>query len=357
MIPISICVIAKNEESRMEKFLSLIRKHTQGYPVELLIVDTGSTDRTKEIASKYADKVLDFTWIGDFSAARNYSIDQAQNDWILVLDCDEFIEYLDMETTQQYMEKYPTYIGLLTRNNHYTNNNIDTTLLERVNRLFDRKYYRYQYPIHEQVLPKEGDSVNGFEFPLLVDHPSYNASPEELKAKAERNNELLFKMLEENPDQPYVYFQIGQSYYMIHEDALAVEYFEKALEYNPNPGNDYVKILVVSYGYTLLHTNRVEEALKLEALYDDYCKEIPYLNLLALIYMRNQLYLKGMAESIKALELAKNSLHPNASDLYIPYFNMGQINEVLGNKEAAIMHYKNCGDFPMALERLKRLEQ
>ena len=55
------------------------------------MTDTGSTDRTREIAEKYADKVLDFVWINDFSAARNFCVANATNNWILILDCDEYV--------------------------------------------------------------------------------------------------------------------------------------------------------------------------------------------------------------------------------------------------------------------------
>ena len=76
--PISVCMIAKNEEKHIEKCLAAIRSHAAGsVELEIIVVDTGSTDRTKEIAARYADKVLDFVWVNDFSAARNYSISQA----------------------------------------------------------------------------------------------------------------------------------------------------------------------------------------------------------------------------------------------------------------------------------------
>ena len=78
MHPISVCIIAKNEENRIEKCLASI----QPYDFEIVVVDTGSTDRTKEIASKYADKVLDFVWCDDFAAARNFSLQAASNNWI-----------------------------------------------------------------------------------------------------------------------------------------------------------------------------------------------------------------------------------------------------------------------------------
>ena len=58
---------------------------------EMIVVDTGSTDKTKEIAEAFGARIYDFEWIDDFSAARNYSLSQAQGDWILVMDADEVI--------------------------------------------------------------------------------------------------------------------------------------------------------------------------------------------------------------------------------------------------------------------------
>ena len=84
-LPISVCIIAKNEQKYIENCLKALRR----YSWEIIVVDTGSTDDTRQIATRYADKVYDFTWIDDFSAARNFAAAQASNNWILVLDCDE----------------------------------------------------------------------------------------------------------------------------------------------------------------------------------------------------------------------------------------------------------------------------
>ena len=81
--PISICVIMKNEEKHMEHFLSAITGIFQNYPYELVLVDTGSTDHTIDIARKYTSNIFHFQWINDFSAARNYSLSCASNDWVL----------------------------------------------------------------------------------------------------------------------------------------------------------------------------------------------------------------------------------------------------------------------------------
>lgn len=88
MITISLCMIVKNEEAVLARCLDSVADLMD----EIIIVDTGSTDRTKEIAAKYTDKIYDFEWISDFSAARNYSFSKATMDYIYVADADEVID-------------------------------------------------------------------------------------------------------------------------------------------------------------------------------------------------------------------------------------------------------------------------
>src|SRR3990167_8792325 len=93
MSTISLCMITKNEEKWLEQCLNSVKEIVD----EIIIVDTGSTDKTKEIAKKFNAKFFDFKWIGDFSAARNESLNHATKDWILVLDADETIAKEDLE--------------------------------------------------------------------------------------------------------------------------------------------------------------------------------------------------------------------------------------------------------------------
>jgi len=92
-ITISLCIIVRNEESTIGRCLDSVKDICD----EIIIVDTGSTDRTKEIVEKYTDRIFDFTWIDDFAAARNFAFSQATMEYILWLDADDIIAASDQE--------------------------------------------------------------------------------------------------------------------------------------------------------------------------------------------------------------------------------------------------------------------
>lgn len=353
MTPISICVIMKNEEKNMENFLSSIKKHFEGYPYELVLVDTGSTDATLSIAEKYTDKIFHFKWIGDFSAARNFSLSCASNDWVLILDCDEYVEALDPRGFQAIIAYHPASVGMLSRKNHYEMNGTDSVYTDDVERFFDRRLFHYEAIIHEQVRAIDGSDFERVALPLTVDHCGYNGSMEDLRKKAERNNELLFKMLEENPDDPYLYFQIGQSYNMLRDDEKACYYYGKGLEYDVDPRAEYVQMMVIGYGYALLHLERYDEALQFQNIYEEFATTADFVCLMGLIYLRKGMVVQAMAEFLKATTF--ETANTEGANSFIPTFNMGCINEVLGDIDIAVTLYKKCGDFKPAVDRLKAL--
>ena len=92
-IRISLCMIVRNEENTIARCLDSVK----GVPDEIVIVDTGSSDRTKEIVKEYTDKILDFTWIEDFAAARNFAFSKATKDYILWLDADDVLADSDRD--------------------------------------------------------------------------------------------------------------------------------------------------------------------------------------------------------------------------------------------------------------------
>jgi glycosyltransferase involved in cell wall biosynthesis len=151
MITISVCMIVKDEEKVLGRCLESLGELAD----EIIIVDTGSTDSTKQIAAKYTDKIYDFTWIHDFSAARNYSFSKATMDYIYVADADEVI---DDENRQRFwllkQNLLPEieivqmkYANQLSFNTTY---NFD---MEYRPKLYKRlRSFRWVEPVHENVI-------------------------------------------------------------------------------------------------------------------------------------------------------------------------------------------------------------
>jgi hypothetical protein len=116
---LSLCMIVKNEEKNLVKCLKSVRDIVD----EMIIVDTGSTDKTKDIATVFGARVFDFPWTGDFSAARNESLKKATGDWIFVLDADEVLSPSDFPELKTLLNKpspKPVAYSVSTRN--YTQN-------------------------------------------------------------------------------------------------------------------------------------------------------------------------------------------------------------------------------------------
>jgi glycosyltransferase involved in cell wall biosynthesis len=139
-------MIVKNEEKNLEKFLDSVKNYVD----EIIIVDTGSIDKTKEIAKKFA-KVYDFKWNNDFAAARNFSVSKAKGHWILVLDPDEIIDENDLIKLKKIiLNKDKTILGYrLIQKTYYKNKIIS---IRGICRLFrNNPKIRFIYPIHETV--------------------------------------------------------------------------------------------------------------------------------------------------------------------------------------------------------------
>jgi len=354
MLPISICMIMKNEEKNLRKCLDSVKS----LECELILVDTGSTDSTISIAKEYTDNVYHFDWIRDFAAARNYSLSLASNDWVLILDCDEYITSVDLDSLTLFMRKHPDKIGLLSRRNHYEMNQTDSVYTDQVERFFDRRLYHYTGEVHEQVVlkPSAPTSISRRKAPinLYLEHSGYMGTPEELYAKSMRNADILKEMLVKNPNNPYLYFQLGQCYNMLHDDEKALYYYDKGLSFDVDPNAEYVQMMVTGYGHALLHLERYEEALQLQNIYDEFSTSADFICLMGLIYLRTGNLLSAMAEFLKAI--SHPVAHVEGSNSFIPYYNMGCINELLGDTKTALTLYKKCGSFPMAVNKIQELE-
>ena len=154
MITITLCMIVKNEEDTLDRCLQSICDIVD----EIIVVDTGSTDRTKEVASKWTPHVFDFTWIHDFAAARNFSFSKATMDYILWLDADDVLlpeNIQKLTNLKQLMSPKLDAVSMLYNCDFDDQGNV--TLNVRRNRLVKReKNYQWKGVVHEDLEVKDG---------------------------------------------------------------------------------------------------------------------------------------------------------------------------------------------------------
>lgn len=232
-ILVTLCMIVKNEEHNLPYCLDSIRDFVD----EIIITDTGSKDKTVDIAKSYNAKISYFEWIDDFSAARNESLKLANGEWILYLDADEILQKNDFTKLRKFLSNLDDSIGAI--------NCTISSLVKRTDReaenqegSYPRLFRNYIFPfikfdgkVHEQVsnsLNKLNKSVINSD--LVILHKGYFISEDNLNKKADRNISMLYKQLNEKPDDGYTQFQIAQTYLKLKELEKAKEFLYKAIE-------------------------------------------------------------------------------------------------------------------------------
>ncbi|VBB05476.1 nucleotide-diphospho-sugar transferases [Lucifera butyrica] len=212
---ISLAMIVRNEAKHLAACLNNVR-HLVG---EIIIVDTGSTDETIGIARQYTDKIYSFPWENDFSAARNYAIEQCTGDWILSLDADERLDS-SRGTLQQLIARYPereAFFLPIYCQASAKESSADTCIVLRLFR--NLPCYRFRGKIHEQIPWPNQEAVMLAPFPLI--HHAASGSKERNR-KRHRNLLLLQQELTKQPEQLHYRYYISLEW-------LAWNHFDRAL--------------------------------------------------------------------------------------------------------------------------------
>lgn len=346
MTQLSVCIITKNESVKLEKCLQRLLP----YGFEIVVVDTGSTDNTLDVANKYAQKVCHFDWCDDFAAARNFALQQGSNEYIMMIDSDEYIEKLDVALLKKLIQNHPEEVGRIERINFYEQQGQMIENQERINRIFLKEKYTYQGRIHEQVVTKDDSEYTTYLAPVSILHDGYEGDEITRSRKALRNIRLLEQ---ENQEDPYMLYQLGKSYYMMGDYNMASDYLGKALYYDLNPKLEYVIDLVETYGYALLNSGQIDMALGLEGVEKEFGSSADFCFMMGLVYMNAECF----ADAIRSFEkaVACNNARMKGVDSYRSYYNAGVVCECLNDVEKARKYYQKCGNYKKAKERLEKL--
>ena len=229
---ISLCMIVRDEEEMLAACLESCREAVS----EMIVVDTGSSDRTVEIAESFGARVLHFEWTGNFAEARNVGVDAATGDWILWLDADEQLEPGDAPRLVELTREPWREAHWLVETNYTGQNEAGTASQHLALRLWrNRPHYRFSRAIHEQIrnsMPY--DLTERFGPPALrIRHYGYLKNRIDERDKHQRNLELLHGELEANPRAAFTHFNIGTEYVGMDDLASARRHYELGLRAAP----------------------------------------------------------------------------------------------------------------------------
>ena len=260
---LSLCMIVKDEDEMLGKCLAAVAPAVD----EIIVVDTGSSDRTIEIARSHGAKVIEQPWTGSFSDARNASFEAATGDWIVYLDADEVLVADDVNrlkalTGRVWREAF--YLVLTSYTGELGDGSAITNSALRVFR--NRPHYRFEGRLHEQIAHHLPTYAAGRieQSSVRVDHYGYLGAVRDAKEKSSRNLELLRAQQAESAPSAFLHFNIGTEYAAIGNHAAALTEFEHAwqlIQSRGEEGNDYVPALVQRLVTALRATGRTEQAI------------------------------------------------------------------------------------------------
>lgn len=348
-IPVSVCIIAKNEELHIGECLGRIRP----YGFEIVVADTGSTDQTRQIASQYADKVIDFGWCDDFSAARNFCAMHASYKLVLALDCDEYIEKCDVPYLLQLAKCYPGMVGALCIQSLVSGMDGKVSRMkDNVPRFYNKKLFAYKGAVHEQIVPIKGvcgAPCENFLLPVEVVHHGYALPPAQMRAKQERNLKLLHHMRETEKETPYLCFQLGQSELVLENYEEAIRHYERGLRLTTDCQPLYVHSMVEGLAKAYVMAGRAADALTLMEHYEPLCDSARFVFYHANVLMDNHEPLRALVKYVKATMMPDTDML--GSELMFCYQHIIELYHMFGEDDLADVFYRKYQECQETLQK------
>src|SRR3954468_442057 len=262
-LTLSLAMIVRDEEEMLPRSLAAV----QGAVDEIIVVDTGSSDRTVEIAKSFGAKVIEREWTGSFADARNASFDAATGDWIMFLDADEVLVADDAQRLREVLGRTWREAFYLVETNFTGKLGDGTAVTHNALRVFrNRPEYRFEGRIHEQIahrLPThQPERIELSD--VRVEHYGYLGVVRDAKDKSRRNIELLERQRDEGGEsQGFLYFNLGSEYAALGENENARQSLERAWEIMRDDEE------LAAYGYVPSLVSRLVRARRLTGALED----------------------------------------------------------------------------------------
>tara|TARA_Y100001935_G_scaffold254158_1_gene262302 strand:- start:1092 stop:2513 length:1422 start_codon:yes stop_codon:yes gene_type:complete len=306
---ISLCMIVKNEERSLSRCIKSVKSLVD----QIIIVDTGSTDNTINIAKNLGAEVFNFKWCDDFSAARNESIKYAKYQWVLILDADEIIDEYSTSEIKKIIKnnKPPVAFEFRVLSDTGSQNPNES----RVIRMFSNGFgILFKNRVHEQITSSIKEiSAQVLRTNSKIIHDGYNQEYVDQNEKQERNISLLKQMIKEEPDFYYWPYNLGISYMAIGKNDLGIKYLKKSYEEKLHVN---VKAAILNLLGGIYKTEERWEELKPVVEKSTKLVKNQFLGHILLAEYHN--YKKNYSDAIEAIDIILNqydNLIKNGSDL------------------------------------------
>ncbi len=334
---ISLCMIVRDEAEQLPACLTSV----QGFVDEIIVVDTGSTDATVEIAADFGAQVYAFTWCDDFAVARNVSLGYAQMDWILVLDADETLISEAIPGLHQAMQARDALVINLLR----AEVGAAQAPYSLVSRLFrNHRGIRFAYPYHELI----DDSVTALieqephwrvvELPTIaLRHTGYRKTAIAQRQKTERACRIMAAYLTQHPDDAYLNNKLGALYAENGQIEAAIAHLQRGLAHS-----DQSPSLRYELHYHLGDTYRQQGQLVEAETHYQQALQQPIQPRLKLGVFTNWGSLRLQAgDALTAKTLFQQVVHIEPG-FAIGHYNLGLALKHSGDLSTAIAHYRQA---------------
>lgn len=353
MKTLSLVMITKNEELKIRRCLESVKDFVN----EIIVVDTGSIDKTKEIALEFGAKIFDYEWNNNFSDARNFAIRQSTGDWNLILDADEFISHIDLNTIYKTINSTSNFIGQIKILNTFEQDGEIRKSIDFISRFIPNQVY-FKGSIHEQI----NSNYPRIKLPICIEHDGYLNTN-----KFDRNINLLLNEFKSNKNDLYLSYQIAKTYYSNKMYTEASYYFDNFFNNISFYNSNYIYDGIVLYLYNLTKLKDFKKGLNvIDSVFDDMKNCCDFYFICGVLFTEavaynTDKYINYFQYIDKCYINALNLSESNGFEIvegtgnYLSAFNLGLFYELSKSQNLALKYYKIAASYGYmpAMNKLK----